>query len=625
MPELGQSIPWKDRLTVRVTGGVVLALIAIGIPFLILFHQIERRRQTEVVESMAAGLNQAVVDGLRASMLMGHPDVLDDSIRDLSRQSVVERVMLLDRLGMVKVSSEPLQEGQYFDRQTHETCRVCHNSTTSEGVTPAKRTIVTKAGEHRILRIMSTIPNEPTCHRCHNPSVKNNGVLLMDLSLKQADRQSLADLAGTAALGAVMLIVTIFGLTWLLERLIHRPLRAVVATSHLLEAGDLTARIPMHGSGELNQLSMQINRMTENLATTLGELNLQQLELATIVDAVDDEIVVLDRQREIIVSNRAHRNHTETHDNKDRSGDAELVDDGFESGKLQKTIVSRRDPEGSERIVEIHASPICDDKGRVTRVVEARRDISERRQLEASLVHSERLASLGLLASGLSHEINNPLGAIGLGVEGLLRSLKSIPGMEPEARTELEERLALIQHEVTRGKSITHKLLHLARPSTGSRNLIDINRILEDTLALLRPQIKRQKIEVMLRLADRLPPFVGDESHLTQVMMNLIFNAVQAMSTDGGTLRLVTRTDGSDLAIEIEDTGEGIASESLGRIFDPFFTTKPAGQGTGLGLFICDRIVVAIGGEILVHSRPGEGTRFTVILPYPEEEESSDA
>jgi signal transduction histidine kinase len=614
VPEYGNSVPWKDRLTVRVTGGVVLALIVIGIPFLILFHQLERSRQTEVVESMAAGLNQAVVDGLRASMLMGHPDVLDDSIRDLSRQPVVESVMLLDRLGKVKVSSDPTQEGHYFDRLADETCRMCHNDPTAGAASPAKRTIVTTVGEHRVLRIMSAIPNEPTCHRCHNPAIRNNGVLLMDLSLRQADRQSSADLAGTAALGGVMLIVTIFGLTWLLERLIHRPIRAVVATSRLLETGDLEARVPVHGSGELGRLSLQINRMSENLATSLSELNLQQRELATIVDAVDDEIVVFDAERNVVTSNTGNP-----------SGDAALVDEVFETGELRKTIVTRREADGSERTVEIYASPICDSTGRVTRVVEARRDISERRQLEASLVHSERLASLGLLASGLSHEINNPLGAIGLGVEGLVRSLKTSSDMDPAVRKEVEERLGLVQQEVRRGKSITDRLLHLARPSTGSRNLVDINRILEDTLALLRPQIRRQTIEVVRNLSDRLPPFVGDESHITQVVMNLIFNAVQAMDTGGGTLRLMTRMDEGHIVMEVEDTGEGIAAENQGRIFDPFFTTKPTGKGTGLGLFICHRIVVAMGGEILVQSQRGEGARFTVILPGPEEEKSSHA
>lgn len=608
-----QSVPWQDRLTVRVTGGVVLALIVIGIPFLILFHQLERSRQTEVVESMAAGLNQAVVDGLRSSMLMGHPDVLDDSIRDLSRQPVVESVMLLDRLGMVKVSSDTTLEGQYFDRQIDETCRICHKDLTLETAVPAKRTVVTTVGEHRVLRIMSVIPNEPTCHKCHNPAIKNNGVLLMDLSLRQADRKSFADLAGTAALGAVMLIVTIFGLTWLLERLIHRPLRAVIATSRLLEAGNLQARVPIHGSGELSRLALQINRMSENLATTLHELNQQQRELTTIVEAVDDELVVVDRKREVITSNTENP-----------SSNAGLVNEVFESGELRKTIVSSREPDGSERTVEIHASPICDSTGRVTRVVEARRDISERRQLEASLVHSERLASLGLLASGLSHEINNPLGTIGLGVEGLVRSLTTATDLGSETRREFEERLALIGQEVARGRSITHKLLHLARPSSGSRNLIDINRILEDTLTLLRPQIKRQQIEVIQNLSENLPPFVGDESHLTQVMMNLIFNAVQAMDENGGTLRLVTRMDEGRHVVEITDSGEGIATESMGRIFDPFFTTKPTGQGTGLGLFICNRIVVAMGGEILVQSKPGEGARFTVSLPHVREEGSSD-
>jgi signal transduction histidine kinase len=287
----------------------------------------------------------------------------------------------------------------------------------------------------------------------------------------------------------------------------------------------------------------------------------------------------------------------------------------FQTGQLHKGIVSRSGLDGVERSIEIHASPLRDAVGAVSHAVEVRRDISERRQLEGTLAHSERLASLGLLASGLSHEINNPLGAISTSVEGLRRRLPGEPGLTAEASRSLEEVLRRIAGEVDRARTITHRLLKVARPPGSARSLFDVNHVVNDIVAILAHDMKRSGIVVNLQLGDSLPPVTGDESSVGQVVMNLALNSIQAMADNGGTLRIATTTVDGMTQIEVEDNGSGIQPDLLKRIYEPFFTTKPVGSGTGLGLFITHRIVTEMGGDIQVRSKLACGTIFTVRIP----------
>lgn len=287
----------------------------------------------------------------------------------------------------------------------------------------------------------------------------------------------------------------------------------------------------------------------------------------------------------------------------------------FETGRLHKGIQAHVAPGGRERTMEVHASPLRDREGVVSLVVEVRRDISERRQMEASLAQSERLASLGLLASGLSHEINNPLGAIATSVDGLRRRLPGEPGVAPEAAGALDPVLQRISREVQRGRDITHRLLKVARPPGNARTLVDLNHVVEDILAILAHDIQRAGITTRLDLARDLPPVLGDESGVGQVVMNVVLNAVQAMDGGGGALRVATSAPDGHIRIEVEDTGCGIPAHHLKKVFEPFFTTKPVGRGTGLGLFITHRIVSDLGGAVQIRSQAGQGTLVIIQLP----------
>jgi signal transduction histidine kinase len=228
------------------------------------------------------------------------------------------------------------------------------------------------------------------------------------------------------------------------------------------------------------------------------------------------------------------------------------------------------------------------------------------------LVSSEKMASLGKLAAGIAHEINNPLGGI-LIYSSLM--MEDIPKEDPKRGD-----LARIVQEAGRCKDIVKSLLEFARQTEPKMEPTDINRAITDGLFFLENQALFHNIRIIKKL-DPFPPFVrANAGQLKQVFMNIIVNAAEAMH-GSGTLTITTSTapDRKSIFVEFTDTGEGIPEENLTRIFDPFFTTKDVGKGTGLGLATSYGIVEEHGGKIRVKSKVGEGTTFTIELPtYPE-------
>jgi signal transduction histidine kinase len=223
------------------------------------------------------------------------------------------------------------------------------------------------------------------------------------------------------------------------------------------------------------------------------------------------------------------------------------------------------------------------------------------------------MASVGTLAAGVAHEINNPLASLLAGIESLQRWLGRRE-FGAVGTAEAAETLALLEREARRCRETTDKLMLLAQPVQTAPTHMDMNAAVRDTLSLLNFMMRQQKIRVVETLEPSLPPVWARASGIRGVCMNLMLNAVQAMP-QGGTLTVLTRREGEGVAIEVADSGPGIEPGHLDRIWDPFFTTKPVGQGTGLGLSITQRVVARHGGQIRVDSRPGRGARFVVWLP----------
>ena len=236
------------------------------------------------------------------------------------------------------------------------------------------------------------------------------------------------------------------------------------------------------------------------------------------------------------------------------------------------------------------------------------RQMEELRELQAKLVESAKLASVGTLAAGVAHQINNPIFVILGRAESLLANAAEHLRSEKARRS-----LQVIYEMALRIREITTSLLSFSRDRINFVP-VDLNEVIEKALLLAGSKIKSSGIEVVRDLQPDLPPIYGNPAQLQELFLNLILNSCDAMPS-GGTLTLSTRVENAAVKAEVRDTGKGIPEEIRSKIFDPFFTTKDPGKGFGLGLYVARNIVERHEGRILVESRPEEGTSFTVIFP----------
>jgi len=263
---------------------------------------------------------------------------------------------------------------------------------------------------------------------------------------------------------------------------------------------------------------------------------------------------------------------------------------------------------GAWRVFRASARPLHDENGTIVGVIASARDITEQQRLQQQVIQSERLAAMGQMIAGVAHELNNPLTAI-LGVTELLRD------QSPEENT--RRQLDLAHRQARRAAHIVQSLLVFSRPSTPCNTLLHLPDLLQRTLQLHEHSLRASQIQVDLVSRPDLPTVLGDSNQLTQVFLNLIVNAEQAIREvrQRGTLRIRLGVVGDRVLITFQDDGVGIRREALPRIFDPFFTTKRPGRGTGLGLSICMAIIREHNGDISAQPLPDGGSVFTVSLP----------
>lgn len=235
------------------------------------------------------------------------------------------------------------------------------------------------------------------------------------------------------------------------------------------------------------------------------------------------------------------------------------------------------------------------------------RDITEEKRLQQEVIQQEKMAAIGMLAGGVAHEINNPLGGILAFTQLIMRDVKSDDSLKAD--------LLEIERAAIRCKKIVADLLDFSRASSGKEiQDLDINVLIEKIVPFIKAEIKALNIDLKLETNQNLPSVYGNANRLQQVVLNLLTNACQAMPS-GGELFVRTYSNDGCVCVEVEDTGCGISKENISKIFDPFFTTKPTGKGTGLGLSISYRIVREHEGIINVESEPNRGAKFIVRLP----------
>lgn len=251
----------------------------------------------------------------------------------------------------------------------------------------------------------------------------------------------------------------------------------------------------------------------------------------------------------------------------------------------------------------------------ILRREEQRQEARLRRRMEKQMILTERLASLGTLATGVAHEINNPLAIIRESAGWMGMILKKPEMADMPRKADFEKGIDKIEKGVERARRITHQLLEFVQKPEKSASETDLATLIQESVELVRREAINQGVDVVCDLDENVEPIISDSYQLRQVLLNLVTNAIHATKKNGRIALGLKRAAGNSVQFLVSDTGSGIAPENLERIFEPFFTTKSPGKGTGLGLFVTQGIVERLGGTIEVDSALNAGTTFTVTLP----------
>ena len=621
-------LKYPDAMTTRVTflsrrllRGVLLvaggASLLLGLLFLGLYRDQLVQERAEV----SLRLNRMLQVTWENAMLKRDVEGLRDIVAKLGELNGIRDVLILAPGGEVRFASDSAKLGRQMPTVAQAT---------TVGKPVSRFESIEPDGE--VLRSINPVPNRAPCVPCHGPVAEHpvNGVLVIDYDAAPIRDSAWRSAALLLLAGTAVLTLTLLTLWLLLRRHVITPLATLDAATRALAAGNLSVRARLGGDDEIARAATSFNTMAERLARQIALTETQKRYLQDLLDGLPDGVrVIRAADMQVVLANRAFCQQlglsTEavlnnpcyqcSHGRATPCVPTLLVCPVVElqevGGSLKANHHHQR-ADGSLFPAEVHAVLVEIDNGtgKERYVVESVRDLGQ----VVRVSHEQRLSELGLLAAGIAHEIHNPLGSVRLGVQGLAREIR-----ETNVSVEqIADYLVLIDQEIDNCIAVTRRLLLLARPPTNSLQLVVLGEALSDTLKLLAFDAQSHAIVQQLELPDAQLRVFADEAEIRMIFLNLIQNAHHAMP-NGGTL--IARLSGADgqARIEIIDTGTGMEPEHISSIFDPFFTRRADGvAGTGLGLTIVKNFVDRMGGEIMVDSTLGQGTRFRIWLALAE-------
>jgi PAS domain S-box-containing protein len=372
---------------------------------------------------------------------------------------------------------------------------------------------------------------------------------------------------------------------------------------------------------ERKQTEKEREKLIKELQSLLKTISRSQKDWQDTFDSITDMISIMDREFTILRANKAFAAYYGLHprDVINRKCYEFLHASDSPAANCPHVVSMEGEKPASyemldprnNNIFRIFTFPYFSPEGDMIGSIHIARNITDEKEQEMRLLMSERFAALGEMASGIAHEINNPLASIAGCSEGMLDRIRT----RQYDYALFESYLNIIQEEVFRCKSIITAMLSFARKTTYEKKDIDVHGMLDKTLEIIGFQGRLKSVEVRKRYAARPPALHGSEGELRQVFIAVIANALDAME-DKGILTLETDAAENGMAVRISDTGPGIAADLVTKVFDPFFTTKMDKGGTGLGLSIARKIVLGHGGKIDAFSEQGKGATFTITLPH---------
>ncbi|HSR67899.1 MAG TPA: ATP-binding protein [Acidobacteriota bacterium] len=624
-----------QTLHFKVASGVIATIVLISSLHFIADYRSNRRQLLAELRTSADQLAGIALEGLLEMAMMGqHPELLQHSIERLGANSSVERIFLLDLSAQVRFSSDRADLGLRFTLQ-EDGCRPCHEGASAS----SRRSEFMELGGENILRYAAPVPNRTECHACHDPAARYNGVLVMDFPTAPIRDRLRAELGDSFYRASLMVLATLIVLGILMNKLVILPLKRLTrATAALSEVGQSPVEIQdFRKSDEIGQLAASFQDMTGRIKASVETLQSQRAYLQTLVNSLPDGLILVDAMRRVEMTNRAADalwSRSELDELLNSAGPfpqiATALRQTLECGQLVTCEIKLHEGRGhlnggdapESGVFEICFSPLRDSQGEIDKAVLLVRNVSERKAFETQASRAERLAAVGRLAAGLAHEINNPMASITTCVEGLSRYVENSSQIESSEKEEIKDYLATVGEAAERCKEITQRLLSASvRHGSGKVESVLLGKVVREALTLVQHQARRSGIEISADCGAPDCLVTGNRRQLSQLVLNLLLNAQEAVSRGGRIKTEVCRRD-DFVQLRVADSGCGIPPRDLEHIFDPFFTTKSEGRGTGLGLSIAQWIVRRHQGSIHVSSGAGQGTVFTVLIPATGDQES---
>jgi len=375
-------------------------------------------------------------------------------------------------------------------------------------------------------------------------------------------------------------------------------------------------------SGFIEKLIARLDRLNQRqIQILVDRLVREKGFLENVFEALQEGVLILDRDGAVTFLNEAACGFFGVDREKSLGQKLDALVRGLDWHSLigpgRQTV--NRDLEvfyPENRFLNFYLSPLAEDvdgREELLGYVMLVRDITQSRREAEEAIESEKLNALTLLAAGVAHEIGNPLNSLGIHLQLLERKVANLPKGD---RDLLEEHLSTARNEIQRLDVLLKEFLNAIRPSHPHRVTANLNTVIEETLAILAPELTAHNVSVHLQLDETLPKLELDPDQLKQAFFNLIKNAYQSLPGSGGEVRIESRFTRFEVIVSVEDNGSGISPELMGSLFEPFRSGRKS--GTGLGLLIVRRIVREHGGEIEVESEEGEGTTVRIFFPRVE-------
>ncbi len=357
---------------------------------------------------------------------------------------------------------------------------------------------------------------------------------------------------------------------------------------------------------------MGIKEKNKQLTEQYALIRRSQEEWQETFDSITDPVAVIDAGGNIFKANRAFREFfSRPEHGAIKKKFYELLLEPESSFQWPRAAATRElSDHQTGKTLQISVFPSYGNNGNFLSAVFITKDITEKKEFEMRSILTERLAAIGQMASGIAHEINNPLATVAVCTEGLLKRVEKGEFTQDFFRNYLR----IMGEEVNRCKNITDEMLSFVRKKRNGKEKVNLHEVLDRTLDMISLQGRLEKVNVFKRYAEGIPGVPGYEADLRQVFLSILLNALDAMK-DQGKLVIETELNGNTALTRVRDTGPGIPPAIIDKIFDPFFTTKAERRGTGLGLSIAHKIIRENDGRIDVASEEEKGTTFTITLP----------